>query len=65
MKIIKDGQGKYEVDLTGTKITIHDKEVAGFNFVQHLFNPDMVSKISNGQWDFMGEKNGWFQKESR
>lgn len=56
MKVTKDGQGKYEVDLTDTKITIHDKEVAGFNFVLHLFNPDVVSKVSNGQWNFVGEE---------
>ncbi len=53
MKITKDGQGKYEVDLQGTKITIYDKEVAGFNFVQHLFNLEVVSSVKNGQWDFV------------
>ena len=60
MKITKDGKGKYEVDLSDTKITVCDKEVAGFNFAQNLFNPDVVSAVKNGQFDFVDErkKNG-------
>jgi len=61
MKITKDGNGKYEVDLASTKITVCDKEVAGVNFVQHLFNPDVVSVVKKGEWDFIDDeekKNG-------
>ena len=56
MKITKDGQGKYVVDLAGTEIIIYDKEVAGLNFALNLFNLDVVSKVYNGQWNFVEEK---------
>lgn len=53
MIITKDDNGKLDINLIDTEILVHiDREIAGLNFIESLFNWDVVSSVRNGYWRF-------------
>ena len=53
MIITKNENGKLDIDLINTEIIVLlDRDVAGLNFVESIFNWDVVSSVKNGLWKF-------------
>ena len=57
MIITKTKDGKLDIDLSNTEISVLiGRDVAGLNFIQSLFNWDVVESVRNGLWRFEAVK---------
>ena len=53
MIITKTKDGKLDIDLSNTEISVLvGRDVAGLNFIESIFNWDVVGAVRNGHWKF-------------